>query len=207
MHLSIAEMALLGSRGGFIAAALVAAVVSATPSFAQPVEPPRVENPEPVEPDQLIPEESAAPALEGEAGRDEQPAAAASASDRIDIDRLERSLLEGGAVQRELEPAPPVPGVRVVLRGLDKMTGALGEAEARVGETAKLWRLEVDVKACFSRPQASASAAGSAFVKIRDVKPSKSEEVFSGWMFAASPALSAMDHPRYDVWVLSCSTS
>lgn len=125
-----------------------------------------------------------------------------------DIDRLERSLLEGGAAPlREYEPAPPVPGVRVVLRGLDKMTGDLGETEASIGETAKLWRLEIDVRACYSRVEASQSAAGSAFLQIRDTKKAPAETVFSGWMFAASPALSAMDHPRYDVWVLSCSTS
>lgn len=130
------------------------------------------------------------------------------ATDLIDLDALKQRLLEeGSSAQREQEPAPPVPGQKVVLRGLDKMTGALGETEASVGETAKLWRLEIDVKACFSRVEASQSAAGSAFVQIRDTKNGGEEQVFSGWMFAASPALSAMDHPRYDVWVLSCKTS
>ena len=123
-----------------------------------------------------------------------------------DLDSLGGAGLRPGAPLPEDEPAPPVPGQRVVLRGVDKLTGDLGEAEAAVGETAVLWRLEIDVRACFARPELGESA-GSAFLQIRDTKPDPAEMVFSGWMFAASPALSAMDHPRYDVWVLSCKTS
>lgn len=103
-------------------------------------------------------------------------------------------------------PAPSVAGVSVVLRGLDKLTGDLSETSAKVGETARLWRLEIDVKACYARPE-TGSLDASAFLQIRDTKPDPAETVFSGWMFADSPALSAMDHPRYDVWLLSCTIS
>lgn len=103
-------------------------------------------------------------------------------------------------------PPPSVEGTEVVLRGLDKLTGDLSETTAAVGATARLWRLEIDVKACNARPEAGSSDA-SAFLQIRDTKPDPAETVFSGWMFAASPALSAMDHPRYDVWLLSCKIS
>ena len=31
------------------------------------------------------------------------------------------------------------------------------------------------------------------------------ELLFSGWMFASSPGLSALEHPVYDVWVIRCT--
>lgn len=114
--------------------------------------------------------------------------------------------LDRGAPIPEAPPAPSEPGVRVVMRGLDKLTGELGETDADVGGSASLWRLQIDVKSCYRRPEAGSTDA-SAFLQVYDTKYDPPEPVFSGWMFAASPALSAMDHPRYDIWVLSCSNS
>ncbi|MEO1330694.1 MAG: DUF2155 domain-containing protein, partial [Pseudomonadota bacterium] len=99
-----------------------------------------------------------------------------------------------------------VAGSRVELRGLDKLTGDVATFEAPVGGDVAFDRLRIEVKACFSRPAARAPES-SVFLQIFDTKPEPDAMSFSGWMFASSPALSAMDHPRYDVWVLSCKTS
>lgn len=91
-----------------------------------------------------------------------------------------------------------------VLRWLDKVTGRVSTLEARVGDTVKIGTLSIHVQACMTRPPEE-NPESAAFLKISDKRSDESRvEVFSGWMFASSPALSAMDHAVYDVWILSC---
>ena len=92
------------------------------------------------------------------------------------------------------------------LRGLDKVTGAARPFEVPVGGEGRFGRLRVRVKACHGRePDQPPEAA--AFLQITDSLGGEEKVAFSGWMFASSPGLSAMDHARYDVWVLHCRTS
>ena len=107
------------------------------------------------------------------------------------------------------ELIPPVetvqkPGAR--LRQLDKMTGQAETVEVAAGEEVMLDRLRVRLEACRA-PEGNGEHGTMAFLKIWDSKDPLASPVFSGWMFAESPALSAMDHPRYDVWVMSCTTA
>jgi hypothetical protein len=88
------------------------------------------------------------------------------------------------------------------LRGLDTLSGTTRDIEMTVGETIRYGHLEVTAEAC-RVPEADPDGDAYAFLSIRDVRDEQPR--FSGWMFASSPALSALDHPRYDVWVLSCS--
>ncbi|MEM9431921.1 MAG: DUF2155 domain-containing protein, partial [Pseudomonadota bacterium] len=64
-------------------------------------------------------------------------------------------------------------------------------------------RLEVTLEACRYREGGSGTDA-FAFLRIRDRR--EAEPRFEGWMMSSSPALSALDHPRYDVWVIACRT-
>jgi len=107
------------------------------------------------------------------------------------------------------ELIPPVetelrPGAR--MRLLDKMTGRSRTFEIASGAEEQVDRLKVRLDACRS-PADNSQHGTMAFVDIRDSKRTDQAPVFSGWMFAESPALSAMDHPRYDVWVISCTIS
>ena len=96
----------------------------------------------------------------------------------------------------------------VVLGGLDKLTARVVTLQAEVGRTARLGQLEIIPRACRQRRPEAGSPESAAFLDIWDVKPGKpAQSVFRGWMFASSPALSAMEHPIYDVWVLSCKAT
>jgi hypothetical protein len=88
------------------------------------------------------------------------------------------------------------------LRGLDNLNGTAQDITLRAGETVRYGHLEILAETC-RVPRETPTADAFAFVKIRDVRETSPR--FSGWMFASSPALSALDHPRYDVWVVSCS--
>jgi hypothetical protein len=93
---------------------------------------------------------------------------------------------------------------RVLLGGLDTLNGTRRDIELRVGEVARYGHLEVAVDAC-RVPRSDPTGDAYVFLRIQDVR--EAEPRFSGWMFASSPALSALDHPRYDIWVQSCSMS
>ena len=93
----------------------------------------------------------------------------------------------------------------VRLQALDKSTARTVTLEAKVGTTIEYGSVFIKIRACReSEPLDTPESA--AFLQIWEVplNSDKSEWVFSGWMFASSPALSAMDHPVYDVWVLDC---
>lgn len=93
----------------------------------------------------------------------------------------------------------------VKLQGLDKSVGRTVTFEAKVGSTIQYGPLFIKIHACRKAPPIE-KPESAAFLQIWEVPPGaeKSEWAFSGWMFASSPALSAMDHPVYDVWVLDC---
>ena len=92
----------------------------------------------------------------------------------------------------------------VKLRTLDKMTARTVAFEARVGRTVKFGSLYIRIQACRKAPPVEAPES-AAFLQIWESEDEQDANwVFSGWMFASSPALSPMDHPVYDVWVLDC---
>lgn len=94
----------------------------------------------------------------------------------------------------------------VTLRALDKMTGKTQTHSIAVGDEKQIERLRVQLEGCRA-PRDGDSHGTIAFLRIWDTKDPSSEAVFTGWMFAESPALSALDHPRYDLWVIKCTTS
>ncbi|MSO88547.1 MAG: DUF2155 domain-containing protein [Rhodospirillaceae bacterium] len=98
----------------------------------------------------------------------------------------------------------PAPRDIAVLRGLDKITGAISTFEAPLERSVRFGTIEIVVRACRKRPPEEPPES-AAFVEIRDVRPSvQSRTLFAGWMFASSPALSALEHAVYDVWVIDC---
>ena len=88
-----------------------------------------------------------------------------------------------------------------ILRWLDKLTGETADIELTTGQEAVSGRLSIRLDAC-RYPADNPASDAEAHLTIRDA--SVADPVFQGWMIASSPALSALDHPRYDVWVLRC---
>ena len=90
------------------------------------------------------------------------------------------------------------------LRVLDKVTGIVTDVNLAVGSSQQIGLLSVRMTDCrYPTNNPSGDAYAALTVTYRD----NPEPVFAGWMIASAPALNAMDHPRYDVWVLACSTS
>lgn len=91
-----------------------------------------------------------------------------------------------------------------VLRALDKITARVEELNVPTGDPYKFGTLIITVRACrLTLPEETPEAA--AFLEISELKPGEQDTpIFHGWMFASSPALSAMQHPVYDIWVTGC---
>ena len=110
------------------------------------------------------------------------------------------------AQQGRLSPAGEArPGA--VLQGLDKVTARISTLQVPLDEPVRFGSLEITVHACYRTPPTEPPES-TAFVEITDNRANGTRiQAFSGWMFASSPALSAMEHPVYDVWVVDCMKS
>ena len=94
-----------------------------------------------------------------------------------------------------------------VLQGLDKITARVSTIEAPIGMPVYFGALEITVNACDKRPPEEPPES-TAFLEVVERKVNEEPHVlFSGWMFASSPAVSALEHPVYDIWVLDCTTA
>lgn len=117
---------------------------------------------------------------------------------------LSAAIISGGfispafALQYEEYPS-------IKLRSLDKVTARTLTFDAQVGNTIKFGDIFIKIQSCRKPPPVEKNEA-AAFLQIWQVDKTTKESrwIFSGWMYSSSPALSGMDHPVYDVWVMDC---
>lgn len=89
------------------------------------------------------------------------------------------------------------------LRGIDKVSGVVAEIDLSIGQTVQLGRIQITLGDC-RFPSEDPTGDAFAWLVIRNAGQEQPE--FQGWMIASSPALNALEHPRYDVWVVRCNT-
>jgi hypothetical protein len=113
--------------------------------------------------------------------------------------------LVGFALPASAQPlAHPV----ATLAGLDKITGRITRFDVYIDETVLFGALEITPRACYNRPATDTVQRTSVFLEVDQRSlDGTTKRIFTGWMFADSPALSAVDHPVYDVWLIECKTS
>ncbi|MEL7100156.1 MAG: DUF2155 domain-containing protein [Pseudomonadota bacterium] len=91
-----------------------------------------------------------------------------------------------------------------VLRALDKFSGDVVDIRMQSGRIAEFGRLAIVLREC---RYPAGNPAGDAYAAVEIAEQGRDGIIFSGWMIASAPALSAMDHARYDVWLMRCTTS
>ncbi|MGO8915742.1 MAG: DUF2155 domain-containing protein [Stellaceae bacterium] len=111
------------------------------------------------------------------------------------------ALLAAGAARAETV---------AVLQGLDKTTARISKFDAPINKPVHFGRLIITVRACVKHPPEE-EPESAAFLQIDEVRQGErsagiAQRVFSGWMFASSPALSALENPIYDIGVLDCKS-
>ncbi|MCD0419824.1 DUF2155 domain-containing protein [Rubrivivax sp. JA1024] len=101
-------------------------------------------------------------------------------------------------------PAQKIVNKKASFTGLDKITGRTINFDADIGETVQFGALRVKTDACYTRPATEATNT-DAFVEVDEITlQGEVKRIFSGWMFAASPGLHAVEHPIYDIWLTDC---
>ena len=115
------------------------------------------------------------------------------------------AALAGGAAQAQ---GPVLEHQVAVLQGLDKVTARISPVRAPLDTATTFGTLEIVARTCRETPPTEPPES-AAFLEIRELPPASDPdgprtELFSGWMFASSPAVSTLEHPVYDVWVVDC---
>ena len=106
-----------------------------------------------------------------------------------------------------LAGAEPIKNPVAVFSGLDKITGRIITFDVLVDETVQFGALQVTPRNCHTRPPTEPEQT-VAFVEIDEITLSnKIQRIFSGWMYASSPGLHAVEHPVYDVWLIDCKAT
>ena len=103
--------------------------------------------------------------------------------------------------------AAPIANPVASFSGLDKITARLTNFDAYIGETVQFGSLQITPRACYTEP-ADQTQRTDTFVEVDQVNlKGESKRIFTGWMFADSPALNAIDDPLYDFWLVGCKQS
>lgn len=169
--------------------------------------------PEPTAPVELGPAPSAQPEIEPSPPVESPEETSEAASSGEEGDDSEAETSDGEEAEEEERVALRWNQFKTAtLRGLDKITGRFTDIDTVVGETVTFGTLSVEVQTCFqTRPDLPPESA--AFIRVNNLQPMETEAglepetlVFSGWMFASSPGLNALEHPVYDVWVMECAS-
>lgn len=94
-----------------------------------------------------------------------------------------------------------------VFAALDKVTGRISHLEIPINQTVQFGALKVTPRVCYTRPPTEPPDTAS-FIEVDEIKLNgEVERIFTGWMFAESPGLHAVEHPVFDVWLTSCKTN
>jgi hypothetical protein len=118
--------------------------------------------------------------------------------------RQPRGTPQGGDEVIAEPPSQKVANQSALFSGLDKITGRIISFDAAIGETVQFGALQVTPRACYTRP-ATETSNTDAFIEVDEVTlQGEIKRIFTGWMFASSPGLHAVEHPIYDVWLKDC---
>ena len=160
----------------------------------------------------------AAPGQPGTPQRPPRPARQAAPADtppsqQPDAPRDRRQALPGETVAPapdETVIAPPrqrIANPTAVFSGLDKITGRIISFDVAIDETVQFGALQVTPRVCYTRPPTETPQTTS-FVEVEEVTlAGEVRRIYGGWMFAASPGLSGVEHAVYDVWLTDCKQS
>ncbi len=130
-------------------------------------------------------------------------------ADAVTEEAPEDNMLDEMPSMLAISPGPLMPPLSTItrVRALDKITARVIELDLPQDIEVRFGTLAIRARTCRSRPPEEPPET-FAFLEIDDVKTNQEyERVFAGWMMASSPALNALEHPVYDVWVIACKSS
>jgi hypothetical protein len=131
----------------------------------------------------------------------------AHASHQACRERFARSFVAAALAVISATPAAAqrIENSVAVFAALDKVTAKISRLEVPLNQTATFGALKVTPRACYSRAPTEPPRT-TTFVEVEEMQlDGKEKRIFSGWMFADSPGLNAVEHPVFDVWLTDCA--
>ncbi|WP_235679233.1 DUF2155 domain-containing protein [Aquibium microcysteis] len=117
------------------------------------------------------------------------------------------TLLAHAAAAQETQPTERIKNPVAEFTGIDKVTGRIITFDVYIDETVQFGALQVTPRICLSSPDTEEAKTDS-FVEVDEITlDRKIRRIFTGWMFAESPGLNAVEHSVYDVWLKACKQS
>ena len=111
----------------------------------------------------------------------------------------------GAVLAADPAAAQRIDNAVAVFAALDKVTAKISRLEVPLNQTATFGALKITPRVCYSRAPTEPPKTTS-FVEVEETQlDGKEKRIFSGWMFADSPGLNAVEHPVFDVWLTDCS--
>jgi hypothetical protein len=190
-----------GALAGMLAAAFPLQALAQQMPWDPPLDQPPAEVPFQIQPDPTQ------PPLD-QSGQDQTGQDQTGQQDQTEQDQQTQDQpAEGQPPQDQPAPAPQVERVAnpvAEFTGVDKITGRIITFDVYIDETVQFGALQVTPRVCYSRPGAEEPKTDS-FVEVDEITlDRKIRRIFTGWMFAQSPGLNAVEHPVYDVWLKDC---
>lgn len=99
--------------------------------------------------------------------------------------------------------AADIEATAVILRGVDKITGRTHTNQIEIGKPVQIHNIRITAQRCLKKPPEE-TPENAAFLLIEEEKNHAYQVIFNGWMFSSNPAISSLEHPVFDVWVLDC---
>ncbi len=122
-------------------------------------------------------------------------------------DDIMRFLDSSGSHARGRASGDKIANPLAVFSGLDKITGRIIEFDVAIDETVQFGALRVTPRVCYTRPP-HLPRRTTGFIEVEELTlDNQIKRIFTGWMFAASPGLNAVEHPIYDIWLKDCKVS
>lgn len=92
-----------------------------------------------------------------------------------------------------------------VFAALDKVTARISKLEIKLNDSVRFGALKVTPRVCYTRAPTEPPKT-TTFVEVDEIQlDGKEKRIFTGWMFADSPGLNAVEHPVFDVWLTECA--
>ena len=114
------------------------------------------------------------------------------------------TMLAAGLLPAQRAEAARIENRVAVFSGIDKITGRITTFDVYIDETVQFGALQVTPRVCYTRDETEAPKT-TTFVEVDEITlDRKIRRIFTGWMFADSPALNAVEHAVYDVWLDTC---
>ena len=127
--------------------------------------------------------------------------------DKDELEKIEEKKILLNKKEKISDSLKPLKNdkIYVNLKALDKITAKTSAIRLAVGEKKFFGSLEIKALKC-QLSENNDFTDTVAYLQIKDLSAKDNNQVFlfNGWTFASSPTLQSIDHPIYDLWIISC---